>query len=169
MKKSLKSLLAVCLAAAMAVTATGCGGSSAPASGGSSTESGAAGGEAAAGEEKLSSRDTLNMACKSEPTSLDPAQTKDLVTWAFMYNVSDSLLYFNWETQEYEPAIATEWSASDDGLEYTFTIRDGVKFHNGDTMTVDDVVFSLNRAIESSFTAQTKDVWIILKKWMTAM
>ena len=80
MKKSLKSLLAVCLAAAMAVTATGCGGSSAPASGGSSTESGAAGGEAAAGEEKLSSRDTLNMACKSEPTSLDPAQTKDLVT-----------------------------------------------------------------------------------------
>ena len=142
MKKSLKSLLAVCLAAAMAVTATGCGGSSAPASGGSSTESGAAGGEAAAGEEKLSSRDTLNMACKSEPTSLDPAQTKDLVTWAFMYNVSDSLLYFNWETQEYEPAIATEWSASDDGLEYTFTIRDGVKFHNGDTMTVDDVVFS---------------------------
>ena len=145
MKKSLKSLLAVCLAAAMAVTATGCGGSSAPASGGSSTESGAAG-----GEEKLSSRDTLNMACKSEPTSLDPAQTKDLVTWAFMYNVSDSLIYFNWETQEYEPAIATEWSASDDGLEYTFTIRDGVKFHNGDTMTVDDVVFSLNRAIERS-------------------
>ena len=99
MKKSLKSLLAVCLAAAMAVTATGCGGSSAPASGGSSTESGAAGGEAAAGEEKLSSRDTLNMACKSEPTSLDPAQTKDLVTWAFMYNVSDSLLYFNWDTR----------------------------------------------------------------------
>lgn len=156
MKKSLKSLLAVCLAAAMAVTATGCGGSSAPASsGGSSTESGAAGGEAAAGEEKLSSRDTLNMACKSEPTSLDPAQTKDMVTWAFMYNVSDSLIYFNWETQEYEPAIATEWTVSDDGLEYTFTIRDGVKFHNGDTMTVDDVVFSLNRAIESSFTAQT--------------
>lgn len=155
MKKSLKSLLAVCLAAAMAVTATGCGGSSAPASGGSSAESGAAGGEAAAGEEKLSSRDTLNMACKSEPTSLDPAQTKDMVTWAFMYNVSDSLIYFNWETQEYEPAIATEWTVSDDGLEYTFTIRDGVKFHNGDTMTVDDVVFSLNRAIESSFTAQT--------------
>lgn len=156
MKKSLKSLLAVCLAAAMAVTATGCGGSSAPASsGGSSTESGAAGGEAAAGEEKLSSRDTLNMACKSEPTSLDPAQTKDMVTWAFMYNVSDALIYFNWETQEYEPAIATEWTVSDDGLEYTFTIRDGVKFHNGDTMTVDDVVFSLNRAIESSFTAQT--------------
>ncbi|MBS6952811.1 MAG: ABC transporter substrate-binding protein [Enterocloster asparagiformis] len=155
MKKSVKKLLAMFLTVAMAISMTACGSSGAPASsgGGNSTEAG--GGSAAPGEEKLSSRDTLNMACKSEPTSLDPAQTKDLVTWMFMYNVSDSLLYFNWETQEYEPAIATEWTESDDGMEYNFTIREGVKFHNGDTMTTDDVVFSLNRAIASSFTAQT--------------
>lgn len=156
MKNSMKKMLAILLTAAMAAAATGCGGSAPAPSGGNSAEAPAGGGgQEAAGEEKLSSRDTLNMSCKSEPTSLDPSQTKDLVTWMFMYNVSDSLLYFNWETQEYEPAIATEWSASDDGLEYTFTIREGVKFHNGDTMTVDDVVFSLNRAIASSFTAQT--------------
>ena len=106
MKKSLKSLLAVCLAAAMAVTATGCGGSSAPASsGGSSTESGAAGGEAAAGEEKLSSRDTLNMACKSEPTSLDPAQTKDMVTWAFMYNESAKASHYGCDRTYYSPIV----------------------------------------------------------------
>lgn len=154
MKKRTKKMLAMFLAAAMAVSVTACGGSSAPASGGGGGGS-SEGGSAAAGEEKLSSRDTLNMASKSEPTSLDPAQTKDLVTWMFMYNVSDPLLYFNWETQEYEPAIATEWSESEDGLEYTFTIREGVKFHNGDTMTVDDVVYSLNRAVASSFTAQT--------------
>ena len=62
------------------------------------------------------------MASKSEPTSLDPAQTKDLVTWMFMYNVSDPLLYFNWETQEYEGAVATDWEPNEDGTEYTFTI-----------------------------------------------
>ena len=152
MKNSMKKMLAILLTTAMAAAATGCGGSAPAPSGGNSAETPAGGGgQEAAGEEKLSSRDTLNMSCKSEPTSLDPSQTKDLVTWMFMYNVSDPLLYFNWETQEYEPAIATEWSASDDGLEYTFTIREGVKFHNGDTMTVDDVVFSLNRAIASSF------------------
>ena len=148
MKK--KKILAMFLAIAMAASMAACGGSSEPASGGAS-ESGET---AAPGEEKLSSRDTLNMASKSEPTSLDPAQTKDLVTWMFMYNVSDPLLYFNWETQEYEGAVATDWEISDDGLEYTFTIRDGIKFHNGGTLSVDDVVFSLNRVIASAFTAQ---------------
>ncbi len=49
--------------------------------------------EAAAGEEKLSSRDTLNMACKSRPTSWIRHRPKDLVTWAFMYNVSDSCFF----------------------------------------------------------------------------
>lgn len=151
MKK--KKILAMFLTIAMAASMAACGGSSEPASGGgSASESGET---AAPGEEKLSSRDTLNMASKSEPTSLDPAQTKDLVTWMFMYNVSDPLLYFNWETQEYEGAVATDWEPNEDGTEYTFTIRDGIKFHNGDTLTVDDVVFSLNRAIASSFTAQT--------------
>ena len=98
MKKRTKQILAMFLTAAMAISMTACGSSKAPASSGGGNTSEAAGGSQAAGEEKLSSRDTLNMACKSEPTSLDPAQTKDLVTWMFMYNVSDSLLYFNWET-----------------------------------------------------------------------
>lgn len=153
MKKT-KQRLALLLAAVMGLSLVGCGSSgSGTTTSGSSASADA--GAASEGEEKLSSRDTLKLSGKSEPTSLDPAQTKDMVTWSFMYNVSDPLVYFNWETQEYEPAVATEWVISDDGLEYTFTIREGVKFHNGDTLTADDVVYSLNRAIASSFTAQT--------------
>ncbi len=45
------------------------------------------------------------------------------------------------------PGLATEWSASDDGLTWTFSIRDGVKFHNGDTLTAEDVAWSWNRVI----------------------
>ena len=45
------------------------------------------------------------------------------------------------------PALATEWVASDDGLTWTFTIREGVKFHNGDTLTAEDVAWSWNRII----------------------
>jgi len=45
------------------------------------------------------------------------------------------------------PALATEWVASDDGLTWTFTIREGVKFHNGDAMTAEDVAWSWNRVI----------------------
>ncbi len=152
--KKTKQRLALLLAAVMGLSLVGCGSSgSGTTTSGSSASADA--GAASEGEEKLSSRDTLKLSGKSEPTSLDPAQTKDMVTWSFMYNVSDPLVYFNWETQEYEPAVATEWVISDDGLEYTFTIREGVKFHNGDTLTADDVVYSLNRAIASSFTAQT--------------
>ena len=152
--KKTKQRLALLLAVVMGLSLVGCGSSgSGTTTSGSSASADA--GAASEGEEKLSSRDTLKLSGKSEPTSLDPAQTKDMVTWSFMYNVSDPLVYFNWETQEYEPAVATEWVISDDGLEYTFTIREGVKFHNGDTLTADDVVYSLNRAIASSFTAQT--------------
>ena len=45
------------------------------------------------------------------------------------------------------PALATEWGASEDGLTWTFTIRDDVKFHNGDTLTAEDVAWSWNRLV----------------------
>jgi peptide/nickel transport system substrate-binding protein len=45
------------------------------------------------------------------------------------------------------PALATEWESSEDGLTWTFTIREGVKFHNGDTLTAEDVAWSWNRGM----------------------
>ena len=45
------------------------------------------------------------------------------------------------------PGLATEWVASEDGLTWTFTIRDGITFHNGDTMTAEDVAWSWNRVL----------------------
>ncbi|MGB7339014.1 MAG: ABC transporter substrate-binding protein [Phototrophicaceae bacterium] len=44
-----------------------------------------------------------------------------------------------------EPSLASEWSVSEDGLTYTFTLRDDVTFANGDPLTADDVVFSFTR------------------------
>ena len=43
------------------------------------------------------------------------------------------------------PGLAEEWSVSEDGLTWTFQIREGVKFHNGDTLTPEDVAWSWNR------------------------
>ncbi|SVD07948.1 uncharacterized protein METZ01_LOCUS360802, partial [marine metagenome] len=53
-------------------------------------------------------------------------------------NISDGLRTF-------APLLATDWAISGDGKSYSFTIRDGVKFHDGTPMTVDDVVYSFNR------------------------
>ncbi len=45
------------------------------------------------------------------------------------------------------PHIATEWDVSEDGLTYTFKIREGVKFHDGSTLDAEDVAFSMNRML----------------------
>jgi peptide/nickel transport system substrate-binding protein len=48
-------------------------------------------------------------------------------------------------TDTVEPLLATDWSVSEDGIQYTFTLHDGVTFNDGSPLTADDVVFSIKR------------------------
>ncbi len=58
----------------------------------------------------------------------------------------DTLVTFpDGDASSIEPALATEWSVSDDGLTYTFSLRDDATFANGDPLMADDVVFSFTR------------------------
>lgn len=63
------------------------------------------------------------------------------------FNVYDSLLFTDIDGTVI-PHVATEWSHSEDGLTYTFKIRDDIKFHNGDQLEAEDVAFSMNRSLE---------------------
>lgn len=63
-------------------------------------------------------------------------------------SVYDPLVRMDNETYEIKPCIAESWSVSEDGREYTFAIKSGVKFSDGTDMTVDDVVFSMERGME---------------------
>jgi ABC-type transport system substrate-binding protein len=73
---------------------------------------------------------------------------------ASAHPVYNRLLEFKKGTTEVEPALAESWEVSDDGLEYTFKLRKGVKFHTNDKFTptrdfnADDVVFSFDRQCE---------------------
>ncbi|MGN0837692.1 MAG: ABC transporter substrate-binding protein [Pyramidobacter sp.] len=101
-----------------------------------------------------STKDTLMWGVNAEAASLDPATSKDSVTHMMMMQLYDTLV--NTDPQDYTkfiPCIATEWKFSDDKKEITFTIRQNVKFHNGDVMTVDDVIYSLNRSLKSSYSS----------------
>lgn len=70
-----------------------------------------------------------------------------------MYDIYDTL--FREEADgSYVPNLCTEYSFNEDGTELTMKLVEGVKFQNGDVMTVDDVVFSLNTSIASSFTTK---------------
>src|SRR5262245_1898792 len=90
---------------------------------------------------------TITMAVEGEPTSMDPAFDYDFVSGYATSSITEPLLVFCENDTKLCPNLASDWTVSDDGLTYTFTIRDGVKFHDGSPMTVDDVVCSLNRIL----------------------
>ena len=84
----------------------------------------------------------------SGPLTLDPACAYDTASLGLITNVYETLIAFDEEkTDEFVPRLATDWYISPDSLTYTFRIRQGVKFHNGESLTVEDVEYSLERIL----------------------
>ena len=79
------------------------------------------------------------------PAWFDPAETAGIITpFMFLYALHDALVK-SMPGQTMAPALAESWTVSPDNLTYEFVLRKGVKFHNGETMTADDVKFSFER------------------------
>src|ERR1700694_4661037 len=73
------------------------------------------------------------------PTWFDPAETSGIITpFLFLYALHDALVKPMPGTLT-APGLAESWSVSPDGLVYEFVLRRGVKFHNGDPVTAEDV------------------------------
>src|SRR5271169_6743892 len=79
------------------------------------------------------------------PTWFDPAETEALITpYMVLYALHDAMVKpMPGKTQT--PCLAESWSATPDGLSYEFVLRKGVKFHNGEPVTAEDVKFSFER------------------------
>ena len=78
------------------------------------------------------------------PTYFDPAETTIITSFMVLYALHDGLV----KPMPGKPlagSLAESWSASPDGLVYDFVLRRGVKFHNGDPVTAEDVKFSFER------------------------
>ena len=79
------------------------------------------------------------------PTFLDPAETSGIATlFVFLYALHDALLK-PLPGNNMAPCLAESWKESPDGLVYEFKLREGLKFHNGDSFTAEDVKFSFHR------------------------
>jgi len=79
------------------------------------------------------------------PTWFDPAETQGIITpFMVMYAIHDALAKAM-PGNPIAPSLAESWQVSADGRVYDFTLRKGVKFHNGDPLTADDVKFSFER------------------------
>ena len=87
---------------------------------------------------------TLVVALSTNPNTLDSPITAERNAHNASRQMFDSLLWVN-DEGEIEGELAESWEISDDGLEYTFHLRQGVTFHNGEPFTADAVVFSWNR------------------------
>src|SRR3989475_5843304 len=79
------------------------------------------------------------------PTWFDPAETSGIITpFMVLYALHDSVLK-PMPGNPLAPSLAESWSVSPDGLVYDFVLRKGVKFHNGEPVTAEDVKFSFER------------------------
>lgn len=87
---------------------------------------------------------TVVVGITNDMDSLDPHKAVAAGTSEVLYNIFDGLVKAD-ENGVMQPALASEYSISDDALTYTFKLRNGVKFHNGKEVTADDVIFSLKR------------------------
>lgn len=82
----------------------------------------------------------------SDGKTMDPGRFYEFTSTIMAANCYDTLLTFNGtDTQHPVPDLATSWDISPDGKVFTFHLRHGVRFSNGDPMTADDVVYSYRR------------------------
>lgn len=114
----------------------------------------ASSGSPAASEAAKAYKDTLKIAITAQPPTLDSATTVSGAALEVALNVFEPLymLDANYEPQ---PVLAESYTKSDDGLTYTFKLRQGVKFHNSKELTSEDVVASMNRWLTTSSKAKS--------------
>jgi peptide/nickel transport system substrate-binding protein len=90
----------------------------------------------------------FTMARNEEPLSLDPIVPSDNGSIWVIYQIFDQLTTVNEDSSGIAPSLAESWEMSSDGTVYTFAIKQGVTFHDGSPMTIDDVIFSLQRVFD---------------------
>jgi len=104
-----------------------------------------------------------------EPETLDPALAYETAGGAIIDNVYEKLVQYDREKPStFVPALAEEMpTISDDGLTYTFKIREGVKFQNGNDLTPSDVVYSLVRGMLQGYEWVSPQWMISVNVWLS--
>jgi peptide/nickel transport system substrate-binding protein len=96
---------------------------------------------------KAGAETLLRTRLNADIRSTDPGTNRDANTDGVIAHVVEGLVAFRDDTS-IGPMLADSWTVSNDGKTYTFRLRQGVKFHNGATMTADDVVWSFKRWLD---------------------
>ncbi len=152
MKKSLSILLASAL---MLAALSGCGGGKNTTSEQSQSAAESSQTQEAVDPGQPVSGGVLRLSLSASPKNLDPIKYTGVYESQIIRNVCDTLVNYEMDLSGIKPGIATEWSISEDGKEYTFKLRDDVYFHpgkyqDGRKVTAEDIKYSLERSAKES-------------------
>ncbi|WP_166238436.1 peptide ABC transporter substrate-binding protein [Paenibacillus turpanensis] len=100
-----------------------------------------------AGEGSGSIRSVFRLNVGEDPVTLDPAAAQDISSVTVINHVMEGLTREEGDTGKYVPAVAERWTVSEDGLTYTFTLRESAKWSNGDPVKAGDFVYAWQRAL----------------------
>jgi peptide/nickel transport system substrate-binding protein len=109
------------------------------------------------------SDDTLTVAVTDWWSTLDPYQFPLDEAAVFYQSVYETLAGFDERGQKYVPRLAKSWKRIDD-RNWEFELREDVKFHNGDEFDADDVVATVNYAIDPAYPLRHKDLYTLVEK-----
>src|SRR6056297_1458590 len=95
----------------------------------------------------IAQKNIVGMSLNQEISTIDPSKTTDWTESMVIVNLYDTLVTPN-PDGTMAPLIAEDWDYSADGLNYTFNLKEGIKFHDGSELTAEDVKFSFDRMLE---------------------
>ena len=92
-------------------------------------------------------KDVMIVAQIAEPKSMDPATVTAVNDFRILMNLYDGLVRYRIGTLEVEPGLAESWTISDDGKVYTFSLRQGIKFHDGSPINAEAIKFNFDHML----------------------
>jgi oligopeptide transport system substrate-binding protein len=152
MKKT-KALLAIVMASAMTVGLVGCGGSSSTSTSTTTTETDSSTTATGSTDTSVVSSSDLNVMLETPVESLDPQEATDGTSFEVIANYTDGLMQMDADGQAVN-ALAESYDISEDGLTYTFYIREDANWSNGTPVTAADFVFAWQRAVDPAVASE---------------
>ena len=114
--------------------------------------------------EDVDDRGTLRFAIPNDPGNMDPGRTSASTDFRVVKCIYEPLLVIKWGGIEIEPGTAESMpSISEDGLTYTFTIREDAKWSDGVPVTADDFVFGWRRGLLKETAGKYETLYNIIK------
>jgi peptide/nickel transport system substrate-binding protein len=109
----------------------------------------------------------LVVSLRAEPKTLNPLTAAETISREVIAAMQADLIHINRSTQLTESALAKSWKISSDGLQYTLTLRQGLRFSDGHPLDADDVLFTFRVYLDENIHATQRDLLIVGGKPIT--